>query len=656
MKRDVRIQILATLAMLVFMAASTALAVALTAVAGRAKLVYTDRAEEGAPPEVAIGIALGAFRGVFVNMLWIRAEEMKQEGKYYEAVQLAEIITRLQPRFPRVWVFHAWNLAYNISVGTNTREERWRWVNAGISLLRERGIPANPNEMLLHKELGWIFLHKIGGYTDDANPYYKRMLAREWTIVLGPPPERSPDDRDRAKAIARRVEWLRQFRDAPDSIEAVIRAEPSVAKLSDAIGALGVANDWELLTRYEMWQAMKKTSMAEQWRRAAGEKTRAFGALVDDPQYARAWPALLAYVRRQLLIHKYHMEPDRMIRYTEQYGPFDWRHYASHAFYWTQKGVDAAMERWTEANKRDFDFINTDRVVVQSLQELFRTGDLYFDFFSSNIPGRHVVWHGIPNVHFVQSYSDIMESVRARSWADDAGRRGTTPLSAGYENFLRDAVCYFFARGDFENAEHWRTKMLTYKYANLNDRERREIWARSLEEFVEHELSGEIERPSVAIAQTTAGLQLAFVAGLLGDDQQLFFRGLEWAKKTHRMFFEAQYRRTIVDPRTVRMEQMPEDFHILAGTQFVLFMTTLDLDAAEKVYDNAPDDLKAFAYDYLVEQFKQPLDEAAAADPDKRMRPFDSYFPAPSSLDEIRAKVRAYYERRSDKPLDVEKK
>ena len=39
---------------------------------------------------------------------------------------------------------------------------------AALEQWPREGIPANPNDMVLHKELAWIFLHKIGGYTDDA--------------------------------------------------------------------------------------------------------------------------------------------------------------------------------------------------------------------------------------------------------------------------------------------------------------------------------------------------------------------------------------------------------------------------------------------------------------------------------------------------------
>src|SRR5687767_15736423 len=116
MRRERIVQLAALGVMIACLAASQVVTASLASSAGRNRLVYTDSAEEGDPPEVAIGIAMGAFRGLFVNMLWMRANDRKNEGRYYDAVDLARTITKLQPRFPRVWVFHAWNLAYNISV------------------------------------------------------------------------------------------------------------------------------------------------------------------------------------------------------------------------------------------------------------------------------------------------------------------------------------------------------------------------------------------------------------------------------------------------------------------------------------------------------------------------------------------------------------
>jgi hypothetical protein len=154
------------------------------------QLTASDEVMRSLPPRIALTqAALGSFRGLAVDVLWGRAEQMKRDGKFYEAMQLAEWITQLQPRFPQVWAFQAWNMAYNISVATYTPQERWMWVKSGVDLLRDEGIVLNPNAVLLYKELGWIFLHKIGQFSDDAHWYYKQQLALEWQEILGAPPE-----------------------------------------------------------------------------------------------------------------------------------------------------------------------------------------------------------------------------------------------------------------------------------------------------------------------------------------------------------------------------------------------------------------------------------------------------------------------------------
>jgi len=58
-----------------------------------------------------------------------------------------------------------------------------------VKLLREQGIPYNPNSVRLYRELAWILSHKMGQFTDDVNWYYKGEFAREWETVLGSAPE-----------------------------------------------------------------------------------------------------------------------------------------------------------------------------------------------------------------------------------------------------------------------------------------------------------------------------------------------------------------------------------------------------------------------------------------------------------------------------------
>src|SRR4051812_36436004 len=141
---------------------------------------------KGAPPVLALTtVALGGFRGLIANGLWIRATDLQDEDKFFEMVQLADWITKLEPHFTQVWLVQAWNMAYNISVKFKDPQDRWRWVQRGIELLRDDGLRYNPNEILMYRELAWFFQHKMGANLDDANVYYKQAWANEMSKVFG---------------------------------------------------------------------------------------------------------------------------------------------------------------------------------------------------------------------------------------------------------------------------------------------------------------------------------------------------------------------------------------------------------------------------------------------------------------------------------------
>ena len=115
---------------------------------------------ENAPPVLAFTtVALGGFRGLIANALWIRMDELQQDGKYFEMVQLADWISKLQPNIPQVWVHLAWNMSYNVSVQIADLPARWPWVRRGIELLRDEGLRYNPHDPLIYRELAWHFQH-----------------------------------------------------------------------------------------------------------------------------------------------------------------------------------------------------------------------------------------------------------------------------------------------------------------------------------------------------------------------------------------------------------------------------------------------------------------------------------------------------------------
>ncbi|MBU4212393.1 MAG: hypothetical protein KKD33_07405 [Verrucomicrobia bacterium] len=140
---------------------------------------------ENAPPLMAFTtVALGGFRGLIADLLWLRTIRLQQEGRIFEIAQLADWITKLEPHFTTVWAFQAWNMAYNISVLFPDAENRWRWVRNGIRLLRDEGLRYNPRNPNLYKELGWLYQHKIGYIMDSAHPFYRRKLAETMQAVL----------------------------------------------------------------------------------------------------------------------------------------------------------------------------------------------------------------------------------------------------------------------------------------------------------------------------------------------------------------------------------------------------------------------------------------------------------------------------------------
>src|SRR6185436_5315819 len=111
-------------------------------------------------------------------------------------------------------------------------------------------------------------------------------------------------------------------------------------------------------------------------------------------------------------------------------------------------------------------------------------------------------------------------------------------LSAGYENFVRDVIVFFFRRGQVEEAKKWQNHLLTYIHHNLNDPYRGRDIEKPIEEFVNGELQDNMTRPSMMIQQVSGAMMGAFASGLLGRDPEQYKTQMEYAKKAHRYFME----------------------------------------------------------------------------------------------------------------------
>jgi len=213
---------------------------------------------DNAPPVLAFTtVALGGFRGLISNFLWMRASELQQDDKFFEAAQLADWITKLEPTYASVWVFQGWNMAYNISVkfkenAPGVYTDRWRWVQRGIELMRDEGLRYNPTSVDLHRELAWQFQHKMGANLDDANMYYKGQWAGEMKHFFGPQGTNlslmlnPPDDYYRSNAVVLREKY---------------KLDPTfIKKLDDEYGPF----DWRLPESHAIYWGAKGLDAARQ--------------------------------------------------------------------------------------------------------------------------------------------------------------------------------------------------------------------------------------------------------------------------------------------------------------------------------------------------------------------------------------------------------
>jgi hypothetical protein len=611
--RDKTIQAVCAILIALSLGAGGALSMQISSEAGRAQLVYTDQATEGDPPSVALGIAMGAFRGLFVNYLWIRANDLKEAGKFHEAIELSAAITKLQPRFPRVWAFHAWNMAYNISVATKTAEERWQWVDAGVKLLRDEGIPKNPNDVLLHKELAWIFVHKIQGFTDDANQYYKRRIAEEWSYVLGQPPRL---DSDTAIATSQMIEWFSIVADAPSALEDVIEreredrradlddpTEPVESRVEQLVERIRdearMELDFDLLRLVTLHRRA-----ADAWYAQAGmlqlnesRQNQVLTGLLDDETYADAWERLLPHVRKRVLIDEYNMEPWRMRQYMQTYGPLDFRHPAAHSLYWAARGVEEGLERksTTSANT-----VNTDRLVFHSIQELWRTGTIYYDVLTDE-------YLTLVDLHFTDTYENTYDQLVGRAGISEEAERSYRLYSAGYENFLKDVVRTYYRLGRKDIAQAYREKYINWPGRNTNDpREWENDRLMNLDEWVRHltypdEFDNRLSIPYVATTEVYSSLTEAYVRGLLGNDPEAFKGLMTYARQAHQYYFQEQGTQTLVDADRDRMEYMSDNFMEVAATVFIRLIDSGSIQPLQgsRIYEGAPLVLRQFIYDDL---------------------------------------------------------
>jgi hypothetical protein len=298
---------------------------------------------EDMPPTLALTtMALGPARSLVANMLWWRAVRMQDDGNYFEAIQLANWITALQPKLVKVWTYQSWNMAFNLTAEMPDSEDRWTWVRSGIELLRDDGLRYNPGDPFIRTEISRIYFQKMSNTTDQHWRHYTLRWAHTMFRYL---PYGTSEE-------------LNGVVLGPDTLAELRQRDPDAGKLLDEAKAMALdLTQLETLNAPERWSPVQRE-------------------LVLDPARADALKLIRQYVVKKRLPEDLKLDPEKMQYIDSQYGPFDWRLPQAHAVYW------GANEGFSE--QEDFEF----PVVRQAMAQSFMMGRLVYlsatDFIATN--------------------------------------------------------------------------------------------------------------------------------------------------------------------------------------------------------------------------------------------------------------------------------
>jgi hypothetical protein len=466
---------------------------------------------ENAPPSLAFAtVAMGAFRGLLVDILWLRADKLKDQGEFFDAKQIAEWITTLQPRFASVWEFQAWNMAYNISVAipATQPDERWRWVKNGYELLRDQGIPLNPKSISLYYELARIFQHKLGSVSDDAHKYYKLQLAMAMEPLL------APADNQYFKALA----------EAPTNWEQIIK-DPNVAPLITALKSADKTfdNNDDFVSNY--------LSLRQNPARFNPDAFK----VIDNFRGTEAIQKFDIFAKAYYLRNTWKLDPVLMQELNKTYGPIDWndpntrlpldwRHPDTHAIYWAAKGLQVA-------GKKEFSEpeINTDRIVNYSLQDLFRNGKIFIYDVPVQIPSdsysqtpqtkmeKEIFLR--PDLRMFESYNKAaLARIEKYDYLDKPRTGSLQSLKDGHRNMLRNALFSFYQAGHIQQAQKI--------YDQMRELYPKDEFKVPLVVFVRNRLREELQNTSVDNAKEIVEMMLreSYFRYAMHDDDEAFGR------------------------------------------------------------------------------------------------------------------------------------
>lgn len=301
------------------------------------------------PPELVIATtALGGFRGLLVDAVWLRARKLEIDGKFWELVQLYDWIGKLEPHLDRIWAYNAWNMAYNVVAQLKNSEERWQWIWRAIETLRDQGLKYNPRSVEIYRELSWIFFQKISRETDEHQLYYKHRLALHVMEKLQIP-----------AVPVLNVERLAEAPLTRDELNRQLLAEEG-ERLRWFFGVADNVREFDVVQAY-LDARQDRTKIPPERRRRGNE-----------PAFANIWRRIQDFLLAERLRTHFGLDPRKMLQLEKEYGQMDWRLPDPHAIYWATLGLERSQN--LDLKER----IKLHRIILFSLCQLYRQGAITY--------------------------------------------------------------------------------------------------------------------------------------------------------------------------------------------------------------------------------------------------------------------------------------
>jgi len=612
------------------------------------------------PVQTLLTLAPGGLRAPIVAALWMRAEELKEKGRYHEMRDLSDWICRFMPRYPGVWTYHAWNMAWNVSVTAHGGDERWRWLESGINLLRDRGIALNPKSLGIYKELAWIFYEKLGQGTDDMHHVYKQIWAERMQHVLAAPPYGTTAETIEAfRPIAaapldtspyrpREGSWRGNHRrgmphdnlprwDASDSaiqkdqLLILLKNNPDVQAYADDLAALGLVIDESLLEAFNRYALDPEMEVVRTGRpELKTDADRAISALINDPARTAARNKALALVRAHVLWNVYRLDPAWMLHVMETYKvPLDWRLAPSHAMYWVTLGQKRSGQIIGEG-----DSLNIERTLLYSLRDMTRFGRLMYRQ-NADDPAKPTIqrfpdWRYIEPTH--QAHIDMGKIVVGLKVKDlvTGTELESSKFRVGHVNFMSESIEMLYLAGRRVKAQEY-FDWLKDKYG-LKGKE----WDLSLDDYVIEDMSkGGVPIQSLATTQIWSGITAAY-EHLARGDKPRYDMCMAHAIRVYKIY----------QPQAVERLKLREWPELVAGTIRPMLAHPgtvgghMSLSVRHDLYTGLDPKIQVLLYDQIAPTLRRQCEQA---DPPLD---FDRTFPAPPGIEAHREEVRRRNEQR----------